>query len=129
MANNLTTTSSGYALDARQGKVIQDQIVTLNTKSVGYNQNAYVTFSSYGDYWWVSSVIPCFNAENLYISLCDNVMNTSANVNSAIAQSLFEIRKYKNHFTLITNNKDIAGYIFKDVHPGMVWEVHYSVTT
>ena len=30
VANNLTTTSAGYALDARQGKTIQDRINTIN---------------------------------------------------------------------------------------------------
>ena len=32
VANNLTTTSAGYALDARQGKVVQDQISIVNAK-------------------------------------------------------------------------------------------------
>lgn len=32
LANNLTTTQEGYALDARQGKALSDQINTLNTK-------------------------------------------------------------------------------------------------
>lgn len=31
-ANNLTTTATGYGLDARQGKALKDQIDTLNTK-------------------------------------------------------------------------------------------------
>ena len=33
LANNLTTTQEGYALDARQGKALSDQINTLNTKT------------------------------------------------------------------------------------------------
>lgn len=32
LANNLTTTQEGYALDARQGKALSDQINALNTK-------------------------------------------------------------------------------------------------
>lgn len=31
-ANNCTTTQSGYGLDARQGKALQDQVNELNTK-------------------------------------------------------------------------------------------------
>lgn len=33
LANNLTTTQEGYALDARQGKALSDQINALNTKT------------------------------------------------------------------------------------------------
>ena len=32
LANNLTTTAEGYALDARQGKALKDQVDQLNTK-------------------------------------------------------------------------------------------------
>lgn len=45
-ANNLTTTQAGYGLDARQGKVLQDQVNELNTKISGiaskriYNKNS-----------------------------------------------------------------------------------------
>ncbi|MCM1213323.1 MAG: hypothetical protein NC331_11280, partial [Lachnospiraceae bacterium] len=31
VVNNLLTTESGYVLDARQGKILQDQISELNT--------------------------------------------------------------------------------------------------
>ena len=31
IANNLTTTSSGYVLDARQGKALNDNLTTVNT--------------------------------------------------------------------------------------------------
>ena len=34
LANNLTTTQEGYALDARQGKALSDQINALNTKTL-----------------------------------------------------------------------------------------------
>lgn len=33
LANNLTTTAEGYALDARQGKALKDQVDQLNTKT------------------------------------------------------------------------------------------------
>lgn len=33
-ANNCTTTQAGYGLDARQGKVLQDQVNNLNTKKI-----------------------------------------------------------------------------------------------
>lgn len=45
-ANNCTTTQSGYGLDARQGKALQDQVNELNTKISGitsrriYNTNS-----------------------------------------------------------------------------------------
>lgn len=45
-ANNCTTTQAGYGLDARQGKVLQDQVNNLNTKISGiaskriYNKNS-----------------------------------------------------------------------------------------
>ena len=35
IANNLTTTASGYALDARQGKALMDSITSTNTKVSG----------------------------------------------------------------------------------------------
>lgn len=35
IANNLTTTASGYALDARQGKALMDSLTTTNTKVSG----------------------------------------------------------------------------------------------
>lgn len=37
IANNLTTTSSGYALDARQGKALQDEIDTINDTLLNFN--------------------------------------------------------------------------------------------
>ena len=38
VANNLTTTSAGYALDARQGKVIQDKLAVIG---VHYTKDQY----------------------------------------------------------------------------------------
>ena len=88
---------------------------------------AYVTFDSYGDYWWISSPIPCFRADQLNIGLSDNIKNMSAGVNSEISRALFEVLRYKNVFYLRTNDRDVAGYIFKEVHPGIVWEIHYGI--
>ena len=34
LANNLTTTTAGYALDARQGKALKDQLDQQNTKNI-----------------------------------------------------------------------------------------------
>lgn len=88
---------------------------------------AYVTFNNYGDYWWISSPIPCFRADQLNIALSDNIKNTSTSIDTAISRGLFQVRKYKNQFYVLTNDQDVAGYIFKEVHPGVVWEVHYNV--
>lgn len=50
VVNNLTTTASGYALDARQGKTLQDQITSLNDslQNVGALSSAPATWN--GDY-------------------------------------------------------------------------------
>ena len=55
LANNLTTTTAGYALDARQGKALKDQVDQLNTKiakvnyartiAVSANTQNYISFS------------------------------------------------------------------------------------
>lgn len=42
LANNLTTTQEGYALDARQGKALSDQINALNT-NLGAIESEYFT--------------------------------------------------------------------------------------
>ena len=51
-ANNLTTTASGYALDARQGKALDDKVTQLNSAfaksnmdTVWINQEGTYTFS------------------------------------------------------------------------------------
>ena len=48
LANNLTTTTAGYALDARQGKALKDQLDQQNTKiglkSVYISQTGTYTF-------------------------------------------------------------------------------------
>lgn len=88
---------------------------------------AFVTFSNYGDYWWISSPIPCLRADQLNVALSDNVKNTSVGVNSEISRGLFEVVRHKNTFYLRTNDREVAGYIFRELHPGVVWEVHYNV--
>ena len=55
LANNLTTTQEGYALDARQGKALSDQINTLNTNSSG--ARAYRVFFQAQAGWLVSTDI------------------------------------------------------------------------
>lgn len=47
LANNLTTTAEGYALDARQGKALKDQVDQLNTKIQGSGSiiNTYLSTS------------------------------------------------------------------------------------
>ena len=88
----------------------------------------YVTFVSYGDNWWISSPVPCHMADKFNIRLSDNIKNSTSNNKSELSQTLFEIRKYKNCFYILTNNTDTAGYTFKTVHPGIMWEVYFSVT-
>ena len=100
----------------------------LNTDSVGNSQIAFVTFDNYGDNYWISSPIPCFMADRLNIMLSENVKNTTSSVNAVISSGIFEIRKYKNCFYLLTNNTETAGYIFSTLHPNRVWEVYYNVS-
>lgn len=60
VANNLVTTEEGYALDARQGKVLQDEIDEINTGLIDYcstsfyisipNHTATLTFIRVGQY-------------------------------------------------------------------------------
>lgn len=99
----------------------------LNTNSIGYNQMAYVTFAPYGDNWWISSPVPCHMADKFNIRLSDNIKNSTSNNKSELSQTLFEIRKYKNYFYILTNDTSVAGYTFGTVHPGIVWEVYFSV--
>ena len=42
VANNLTTTSDGYVLDARQGKALLDKINTWSSKGICYNGSSSV---------------------------------------------------------------------------------------
>lgn len=50
LANNLTTTTAGYALDARQGKVLKDQLDQQNTKIQNFSlYSAHITDSIYLD--------------------------------------------------------------------------------
>lgn len=104
-------------------------ISELNTNSVGANQMAYVTFASFGDNWWISSPVPCNMADKFNIALSSNIKNSTGNNKSEISSGLFEIRKYKNCFYILTDDTSVAGYIFGTKRPGIVWEAHYSVWT
>ena len=135
LANNLTTNTAGYGMDARQGPVIdkkisdvQTSVDELNTKMIGEGQKAYITFSEYGDYWWVSSPIPCQHADERTVSLSGNVKNSTSSINATISGNLFRIHKRKNAFYLLTNDQNTAGYILQTLHPGVVWEVTYNVS-
>lgn len=51
VVNNLTTTASGYALDARQGKALDDKIsglITQEVRTFTTNQSGYVPGANYG---------------------------------------------------------------------------------
>lgn len=99
-----------------------------NMNNVGNGQMLYVSFTLYGDNYWVSSPIPCDQADKRTISLADNVKNTAADVNSAISSALFTIMKTKDAFYLITNDTAVAGYIFGTLHPNRMWLVTYNVS-
>lgn len=98
-----------------------------NTNCIG-SHTAYVAFTLLGDYWWVSSPIPCFCANKRNITFGSNIKNKTDNVNSEISQSLFEIRKYNDSFYVLTNDQSVAGYIFGSLHPNRVWEFLYNVS-
>ena len=102
-------------------------INTLNTNNVGDGQMLYVSFTLYGDNYWVSSPIPCDQADKRTIALADNVKNPSADVNSAVSSGLFTVMKTKDAFYLITNDTAVAGYIFGTLHPNRMWLVTYNV--
>ncbi len=127
VANNLTTSAEGFVLDARQGKELKSQIDQLDTNNVGDGQMLYVSFTLYGDNYWVSSPIPCDQADKRDIVLADNVKNPSADVNSAVSSGLFTVMKTKDAFYLITNDTAVAGYIFGTLHPNRMWLVTYNV--
>ena len=103
-------------------------INTLNTNNVGNGQMLYASFTLYGDNYWVSSPIPCDQADKRTISLSGNVKNTAADVNSAISSALFTVMKTKDAFYLITNDTAVAGYIFGTLHPNRMWLVTYNVS-
>lgn len=100
----------------------------LNTNNVGNGQMLYVSFTLYGDNYWVSSPIPCAQADKRTIALADNVKNTAADVNSTISSALFTVMKTKDAFYLITNDTAVAGYIFGTLHPNRMWLVTYNVS-
>lgn len=127
VANNLTTSAEGSVLDARQGKELKSQIDQLDTNNVGDGQMLYVSFTLYGDNYWISSPIPCDQADKRTIALADNVKNPSADVNSAVSSGLFTVMKTKDAFYLITNDTAVAGYIFGTLHPNRMWLVTYNV--
>ena len=102
-------------------------VSALNTINVGDGQMLYVSFTLYGDNYWVSIPIPCDQADKRTIVLADNVKNTAADVNSAISSALFTIMKTKDAFYLITNDTAVAGYIFSTTHPNRMWLVTYNV--
>ena len=96
--------------------------------NVGNGQMLYVSFTLYGDNYWVSSPIPCDQADKRTIALADNVKNPSADVNSAVSSGLFTVMKTKDAFYLITNDTAVAGYIFGTLHPNRMWLVTYNVS-
>ena len=98
-----------------------------NTNNVGDGQMLYVSFTLYGDNYWISSPIPCDQADKRTIALADNVKNPSADVNSAVSSGLFTVMKTKDAFYLITNDTAVAGYIFGTLHPNRMWLVTYNV--
>ena len=106
---------------------ITGAINTLNTNNVGDGQMLYVSFTLYGDNYWISSPIPCDQADKRTIALADNVKNPSADVNSAVSSGLFTVMKTKDAFYLITNDTAVAGYIFGTLHPNRMWLVTYNV--
>ena len=99
-----------------------------NMNNVGDGQMLYVSFTLYGDNYWVSSPIPCDQADKRTIALTDNVKNTAADVNSAISAGLFTVMKTKDAFYLVTNDTSVAGYIFSTLHPDRMWLVTYNVS-
>lgn len=103
-------------------------ISKLNTNNVGDGQMLYVSFTLYGDNYWISSPIPCDQADKRTIALADNVKNPSADVKSAVSSALFTITKTKDAFYLITNDTAVAGYIFGTLHPNRMWLVTYDVS-
>ena len=107
---------------------ITGAINTLNTNNVGDGQMLYVSFTLYGDNYWISSPIPCGQADKRTIALADNIKNPSADVNSAISSGLFTVMKTKDAFYLITNDTAVAGYIFGTLHPNRMWLVTYNVS-
>lgn len=102
-------------------------VSALNTNNVGDGQMLYVSFTLYGDNYWISSPIPCDQADKRTIALADNVKNPSADVNSAVSSGLFTVMKTKDAFYLITNDTAVAGYIFGTLHPNRMWLVTYNV--
>ena len=75
MANNLTTTNSGYALDARQGKELQNQITTLNTKIENSGELTYLVGSETIAIW-TAYTVPSLS-QFKYIAFVINDANTS----------------------------------------------------
>ena len=105
----------------------KSEIDQLNMNNIGNGQMIYTPFTLYGDYYWVSSPIPCDQANKRTIALADNVKNLSGDINSAISSGLFTIMKTKDAFYLITNDTAVAGYIFGTLHPNRMWLVTYNV--
>lgn len=70
LANNLITTSEGLALDARQGKVLNDSITAINNNLAQLGAlNAEVIFSGIQENLTMSSMIPLLNADTRTITV------------------------------------------------------------
>lgn len=100
IANNLTTTTEGYALDARQGKVLDEKITGINNilsgnlmakGSIGSNANTYITNGSY--MWYRPNDWSTLTFPNEYGMLI--VLSSGTTASSYVAQIAISFRDDK----------------------------------
>lgn len=88
-ANNLTTTASGYALDARQGKALNDKVTQLNSALATRNVCAEDRFNQdanafYGQVGWVT-----FFHVNIETATTDNHFPTEGYPGTLMAINIY----------------------------------------
>ena len=126
------STSADQVSYTKNGKEtnVQTELDELNTGLLESGSlELYVTFTYYGDYWWISSPIFILNPDKYSIKLADNIKNINAGSgNMEISADLFRVKAVQNNVYILTNNQDIAGYIFKTVRPNVIWTAKLLVT-
>ena len=123
LANNLTTTTTGSALDASQGKILNDKYDELNSSLFNNGAVSFYVIAGKQGGWMTFSTLPFLRADLYNITLISqNLLGTSST--ATFSNSRFEIRKTKYGINLISNDGDVNSW-FK---AGNLYEFKCSFT-
>jgi hypothetical protein len=126
--NNLASTLPGFALDARMGKQLNDNLVATNTMlgsiAITKSSSATAIGAAGGNGWVGFTPIPLPNAEKFLITV--SAINLTGGGGSAVPGS-YLITKNKDCFTLASNNID-ENYRLSSLVPNRLWDINYTAT-